>query len=103
VVLVVFIHISPLQRVLFALAALLLGGFFVWLVRDLTAVVESVRQLTFRRERNLALKVSKRLRARVSERSLLCNVNGRLEVAVANNVGDACPRPIGFLVGKLQK
>jgi hypothetical protein len=44
VVLVMFIRISPLQRVLFVLAALLLGSFFAWLVRDLTAVVERVRQ-----------------------------------------------------------
>jgi hypothetical protein len=44
VVLVLFINISLLQRVLFAFTALLLGGFFAWLARDLTAVVERVRR-----------------------------------------------------------
>ena len=44
VTLVLFINISLLQRVLFAFTALLLGGFFAWLARDLTAVVERVRR-----------------------------------------------------------
>jgi hypothetical protein len=52
---------------------------------------------------DFTLKVSKRLRARILEGSLLCNVNRHLEVAVANHVGDSCPRPIGLMVGKLQK
>jgi hypothetical protein len=43
-VIVLFIRLSPPERILFALAALLLGGFFAWLFRDLTAVVERARR-----------------------------------------------------------
>ncbi len=43
-VIVLFIDLSAPERLLFAGAALLLGGFFAWLFRDLSAVVERVRR-----------------------------------------------------------
>jgi len=44
VVAVFFVRISWPTRGLFALAALVLGSFFAWLTRDLTAIVERVRR-----------------------------------------------------------
>lgn len=41
---VLFVQITWPTRVLFALAALVLGGFFAWLVRDMAAIVERVRR-----------------------------------------------------------
>jgi hypothetical protein len=41
---VLFIRVSAPDRLLFATAALLLGGFFAWVFRDLTAVVERIRR-----------------------------------------------------------
>ena len=41
---VLFAQITWSTRALFVLTALVLGGFFAWLVRDLTAIVERIRK-----------------------------------------------------------